>query len=76
MLESCFGELLLIRPLNSGNCQRIVIPAEAGIQSVVALKNVGLGPSRRWDDGTLFNGRINQNPVVPAKAGIQVFVTC
>ena len=40
---------------------------KAGILTVLTLINGGLGPSLRWGDGALFNGRINKNPVVPAE---------
>ena len=73
--QSTCWNLLLIRPLNSGNSLYIVIPAKAGIQSVVTLINGGLGSSLRWDDGTLFNGLINNNLVEPALAGTQFLAT-
>ena len=44
MLAFETGRFLLLRPVNSGNSQSTVIPAEAGIQSVVTLINAGLDP--------------------------------
>ena len=60
----------------------MVIPApgmglhrNAEIQPVVTLTNMGLGPSRRWGDGTPFSGPVNYNSDVPAEAVTKVFAT-